>query len=397
VGDATTSDTSDGNFTIKGSLALTAPVGGEVWTVGASRNITWTKTGTIANVKLEYSTNGGTTYANLITASTPAAAGSYAWTVPDAISATVRVRITNVDDATVTSSSGANFKIQASLTLTAPNGGEVWAVGSARTITWTKAGTVATVKLEYSTDNFVTASLITASTDGALGSYAWTVPDSISSTVKVRVTSNADATVADTSDANFKIAGSLTLTAPNGGEKWGVSTVQNITWAKTGSIANVKLEYSKNGTFSDAVVIAASTPAAALSYAWTIPDALATTVKVRITDAGDATVTDVSDAAFTILAGFTLSSPNGGEVWTVGSSQNIAWTTGGSVPNVKLEYSTDGGSTYPNVIVASTPNTGTFGWTVPDTISATVRVRVSDVNNADAFRASNTNFKIRGA
>src|SRR5207245_9541970 len=157
-------------------------------------------------------------------------------------------------------------------------------------------------------------------------------------------------------------------------EKRRVSADQTSTWLKTGSIANVKLEYSKNGTFSDAVVIAASTPAAALSYAWTIPDALSTTVKVRITDAGDATVIDASDAAFTILAGFTLSSPNGGEVWTVGSSQNIAWTTGGSVPTVKLEYSTDGGSTYPNVIIASTPNTGTFSWTVPDNISATVRV-----------------------
>src|SRR5439155_4910210 len=112
---------SDGNFTIKGSLALTAPVGGEVWTVGASRNITWTKTGTIANVKLEYSTNGGTTYANLITASTPAAAGTYAWTVPDAISPTVRVRITDVGDATVTATSDANFTIKGSLTLTAPD------------------------------------------------------------------------------------------------------------------------------------------------------------------------------------------------------------------------------------------------------------------------------------
>src|SRR5205823_11742644 len=105
----------------------------------------------------------------------------------------------------------------------------------------------------------------------------------------VRVTSTADVTLVDTSDANFKIVGSLTVTAPNGGEKWGVSTVQNITWTKTGSIANVKLEYSRNGTFSDAVVIAASTPAAALSYAATIHDALSTTVQVLVRDAGEAT------------------------------------------------------------------------------------------------------------
>src|SRR5207245_1293875 len=203
--------------------------------------------------------------------STSAAAGSYAWTVPDAISATVRVRITNLDDPTITSSSGSNFKIQGALTVTAPNGAETWIVGENRNITWTRIGSIANVKLEYSTDNFATASVITASTDAAAGTYAWTVPDSISSTVKVRVTSTADATVADTSDANFKIVGSLTVTAPNGGEKWGVGTAQTITWTKTGSIANVKLEYSKNGTLSHAVVIAASTPAETMRYAWTAP------------------------------------------------------------------------------------------------------------------------------
>src|SRR2546425_12823837 len=143
------------------------------------------------------------------------------------------------------------------------------------------------------------------------------------------------------------------------------STLQNITWTKTGSIANVRLNYSANGTFSDAVVIVASTPAAAGSYAWTIPDALSTTVKVRVTDASDSTVTDASDAAFTILAGFTLSSPNGGEGWTGGSSQSIAWTTGGTLPNVKLEYSTDGGSTEPNGILPPPPNTGTVSPTRP--------------------------------
>jgi hypothetical protein len=394
--DATVASSSAGNFTIKGALTLTAPNGGETWVVGQSQNITWSRTGSIANVKLEYSTNGGTTYATVITASTPAASGSYAWTIPDAIGTSLRVRISDASDATVSATSAANFTIKGSLTVTAPNGGESWTVGSTRTITWTRTGSIANVKLEYSTDNFATASVITASTDAAVGSYAWTIPDNISSTVKVRVTQTADSTVFATSAANFKIVGSLTLTAPSGGEKWKVGSIQTITWTRTGSIANVKLEYSKDN-FVTPVTIIASTPAAALSYAWTIPDAISSTVKVRITDASDAAVSSASAANFTIQAGFTISAPNGGEVWTVGASQNIAWTTGGSgVSNVKLEYSTDGGSTYPNVIVASTPNTGTFAWTIPDSISSTARVRVSDVNDASANATSAANFKIRG-
>src|SRR5207245_7308314 len=131
---------------------MTAPKGGETWTVGESRNITWTKTGAIANVKLEYSTDGGTTYPNLITASTPAASLSYAWTVPDAIGTALRVRVTDAGDATVFDDSNANFTIKGSLTLTAPVGGEAWTVGGSRNITWTKTGAIANVKLEYSTD-----------------------------------------------------------------------------------------------------------------------------------------------------------------------------------------------------------------------------------------------------
>src|SRR5207245_9224760 len=94
--------------------------------------------------------------------------------------------------------------------------------------------------------------------------------------------------------------------------------------------------------------------------------------------------------------GLVLPAPHGGEAWLVGSTQAISWTTTGTVPNVKLEYSTDGGVTYPNVVAASAANTGSFSWTIPDNISNTVRVRVSDVTDASTNDISDANFKIRG-
>jgi len=100
-------------------------------------------------------------------------------------------------------------------------------------------------------------------------------------------------------------------------------------------------------------------------------------VKVRVSDPADSSANDVSDANFfKIRGGLVISAPNGAETWTVGSTQAISWTTTGTVPNVKLEYSTDGGVTYPNVVTASAANTGSFSWTIPDSISNTVRVRV---------------------
>src|SRR5207245_413046 len=234
---------------------------------------------------------GGTTYPNLIVASTPAASLSYAWTVPDAIGTAVLVRVTDTGDASVFDDSNANFAIKGSLTLTAPIGGEAWTVGSTQNITWTRTGTIANVKLEYSTDGGTTyPNLITASTPAASLSYAWTVPDAVAPTVRVRITDVGDATTSATSGSKLTIKGALTLTAPVGGEAWIVGESRNITWTRTGSIVNVKLEYSTDGGATYPNVIAASTPAAAGSYAWVIPDTASPTVRVRISDASDATV-----------------------------------------------------------------------------------------------------------
>src|SRR5206468_12715492 len=109
----------------------------------------------------------------------------------------------------------------------APNGGKIWVIGSAQTITWTSAGTIPSVKREYSENDFATATLIAGSVSNT-GSYAWTVPDDASTTVKVRVTNTADATVFDDSNANFTIRGGVILSAPNGAEEWVVGSTRQI-------------------------------------------------------------------------------------------------------------------------------------------------------------------------
>jgi endonuclease/exonuclease/phosphatase family metal-dependent hydrolase len=93
--------------------------------------------------------------------------------------------------------------VAASVSVTAPNGGESWAAGSAQSITWTSSG-VTNVKLEYTLDG-TTWTQITASTPASAGSYAWTVPASASTAAKVRVTDAANAAVTDASNAAFTI------------------------------------------------------------------------------------------------------------------------------------------------------------------------------------------------
>src|SRR5207244_8408725 len=129
-------------------------------------------------------------------------------------------------------------------TLTAPNGGEAWPVGSTQTISWVSVATIPNVKIEYSRDNFATATLIAASATSVSnvgGSFAWTVPDAISSTVKVRVTDVNNSAVGDVSDANFAIAAAFTVTAPKGGDRWIAYEDRTITWTTLGTAANVRL------------------------------------------------------------------------------------------------------------------------------------------------------------
>lgn len=92
----------------------------------------------------------------------------------------------------------------------------------------------------------------------------------------------------------------------------------------------------------------------------------------------DVTATVTEDPAIV------LQSPDGGEVWTVGSVQPIRWTTAG-VNDVALWYSTDDGETWKvieyTVDTVNTPDWwGHYPWTVPDEPSDLCRVRVVAYN-----------------
>jgi DNA-binding transcriptional MerR regulator len=394
VSDSAVFDVSDANFKIRGNLTLNVPDGGEVWLINSSHDITWTRFGSIANAKLEYSKDGGVTYPFTIIGSIDASLERYSWTIPDNPSPLVRVRISDAADPTVYDTSAGNFVIRGGFVLTSPNGAETWAVGSSHNITWSTFGSIANVKLEYSTDNKAHWNVIIGTTSN-VNVYSWTIPDAISAQCIVRVSDTQDPDANDVSDAVFKIHGLLVVTSPNGGEEWSVGSARSITWTRTGSIANVRLTYSTNGGTTYPYLIADPVTAGSLMYNWTVPDAISTNVKVKISDSSDATVYDESNSAFKIKGAFTVTSPNGGESWGVATVHNITWTTLGTVANVKLDYSTNSGTDW-TVITATVANINSYPWTIPDAISNTCRVQVSDASDSSAFDISNNNFKIGG-
>jgi len=158
---------------------------------------------------------------------------------------------------------------------------------------------IGTLKIEYSADNFATTHTI-ATGQANDGSYSWTIPtDALSgTTIKVRITDESNSVITDTSDDNFRIRGGFVITTPNGGESLLVNASQKISWQTKGTIPKINLHYSADsGTTWNLI---ASSVDNTNSYNWTIPDVKSSTVKVRVTNPDDSTVTDESDAVFSI-------------------------------------------------------------------------------------------------
>lgn len=187
------------------SLALTSPKGGEQWLINSTHNITWTSSN-VTNVKIEYSGDNGSTWSTVI-ASTAAAAGSYAWTVPATAAAQALVKVSDVDGnaAAVTSNVFSVVTvIVPKITLTSPVGGESWSAGSTRNITWT-SNAVTSAMIELTTDGGSTWATIVASTPADSGKYAWTVVNAPSTNCKIRVSDASNATLNAVSAAAFTI------------------------------------------------------------------------------------------------------------------------------------------------------------------------------------------------
>lgn len=89
------------------------------------------------------------------------------------------------------------------ITVNAPNGGESFAGGSTQNITWSQTG-VSNVRIEFTLDGSMW-SLITTSVPASPASFPWMVPNTASTTARVRVSETADTTIADESNASFTI------------------------------------------------------------------------------------------------------------------------------------------------------------------------------------------------
>ncbi|MCE9581451.1 MAG: FG-GAP-like repeat-containing protein [Planctomycetes bacterium] len=88
-----------------------------------------------------------------------------------------------------------------------------------------------------------------------------------------------------------------------------------------------------------------------------------------------------------------VTSPNGGETWTIGASETVSWTPGLVTSLVDLEITLDGITWIP--LVTGTGNDGSESVTAPPTPSAVARVRVKETGTG-ASDVSDADFTVAG-
>ncbi|MCK4908806.1 MAG: hypothetical protein KAS70_02805, partial [Planctomycetes bacterium] len=419
-------DDSD-NFIIRGKLTLTANHPGEFSgqepVIGTNAPITWTTTGIVPDVILEYTDDSGTVTIDTIsnTYSTVADVNTgYSWPVPGDLNpdpnnnVTITVRDARLDFKTDVYSTSANtFKIKPGITLDFPNAiTETFTVfdltyqNQSFPITWTVNGPILQVTLYYSKNGLAGPWTSIQTLPASDGYYNWQVPnDAISTNVRISVTNTADATINDYSDNSFKIRGKLILNVPDDGSQvWMVGSTQLIDWEQIGDF-NVTIEYSTDdfvADFNDILVNNARADGPQ-TYSWPIPlDAKLSpaipNIKVRIKNPADPDETDGtgirSTSSFKIRGDLDITSPNSGTFF-VDDPIVINWdVTGTNLTNAKLYYRVNAGGW--NWFQDVTAWDKTFGWTAPDDISNNVELKITNsVDETTVFDPSGS-FEIKG-
>lgn len=391
---ASNNDTSDATFTIQNkSITLTSPADGTVWGIGDSKSITWTSQNVIGNVRIEISRNAGSSWTDI--AASVSNTGTYPWTVTGPASTDCRVRVSSVSDPATLDANDSDFSIGTrALSLTVPNGGELWIEGESKQVTWDSEFMDGNIRIEMTRDGRVWNELAASVAD--TGVYPWTVTTPASTTCKVRVSSVLHPELTDTSDEWFTIGRhTITLTSPIGGETWLTGETHQITW-NTQNIAsghvNLRLSRDNGARWEDIALNIADTG----SYPWAVTGSSSTACKAKVTSVEYPTAEGISPSAFTIGTGsIHVTSPNGGETWHCGQNASVTWTSSYIDGTLNMEMSRNSGQDWA-LVATSISNTGSVSWPVGYPASSECRIRLKSMNHPAIGDASDANFTIQG-
>ncbi|MGA1791845.1 MAG: binary toxin-like calcium binding domain-containing protein [bacterium] len=368
------------------SIKVLSPNGGETWESGTPEEIIWEASSQIKNVKIEISYyDAGDTHTIVMTVdpnkndATPNN-GIYICDSIPVCGKFCRIIISDAKNPNVYDKSDASFTILPRLIhLDAPDGGEIWKVGSNREITWSASTGIQDVKillLSQIGQGIWTETPIVNLTPND-GRYTWTSipPEVVGSKKMIRIMDADNPGIYDDSDGTFAIISEghsekITLLAPNEGELWVKEGTYDILWYASSTIESVKIELSTDAGATYTYTIAESLPNDG-TYSWIIsgipPEAIGNKNIVRLSDANHPDIYDECNQNFTITESgepqISLRIPKEGDSWQIGTGQSIDWQwTSDLIPEVDISIiiEVEGGDPYSRNIEKNLVNTGHY-------------------------------------
>ncbi|NLH18217.1 MAG: hypothetical protein GX455_16705 [Phycisphaerae bacterium] len=382
-----------------GQTSLHVPNGGEIWGVGTAHDIWWYEDDARTwNADLEYSTDGGVLW-KLIAAVQPSSPGwhKYSWTIPDELTHEARVRIRNY------SGSDGQWTLQASdgseddfiitrpyLNLLTPGNGSVWCVGQRAVILWSEFAAGDFVRLERSSDDGQTWSLLAASTPND-EQYDYIVTEPVGTRWKIRISTVDCPDITDSTDAFEVRKPFLQLDAPSAAAILYPQIDYDVRWSSGGIDGPVHVELSRDGG-SNWEIIAANTENDG-HYRWKPTAPASDHCRIRIRSADNPLLLSKSLFEFSIRQpSIILTHPSAGQVLFLEQDFEIAWTTAGVAWDVRIEKSVDGGVLWSELAV--TANDGSYPWRTDGPASTNCLIRVSSISDT-AVQGTSGLFEIR--
>jgi hypothetical protein len=129
------------------------------------------------------------------------------------------------------------------------------------------------------------------------------------------------------------------------------------------------------------------------AYSWAVPDTCADSCLILMCISNQCpSVCDESN--YFSIGRIELISPNGGEIWCVDSFVCVTWTPCCFAESVKIELSTNSGSTWDIILTDGTLNDGEYCFYSPFAPSESCGIRISDASNGDPYDQSDGDFTI---
>lgn len=251
------------------------------------------------------------------------------------------------------------------ITVKAPNGGEVWDPEDilSKTIRWDSTGdSGSSVKIELFKGNLKAAD-VTSSTSNS-GQYSWNPPDNLSygSDYHIKITSNSNTEISDMSDGNFTVGKSIDIISPKTGDVWGQRGSYTIKWYKnTDAGPSVTIDLYIGSTLKKSITSSTSNSG---SFDWNIGDTeIGSSYRIKITDLYDPLLgdppQDISETFSIVDPTIKVISPKEGDHVNPNNPCSISW-----ISNINL---------YPKVtivlkdtipIASGITNTNTYEWRI---------------------------------